>query len=74
MSNYCKACRYDPRRSSGGDACPVTTFYWDFFDRNYDKIKDNHRMLFQVRNYERKSSAERAAISKRADELRRSLR
>ena len=70
MSNYCRNCRYNPKESTGDDACPVTTFYWDFLGRNYDKIKGNRRMLFQVKNFERKNSCELSAISRRADELR----
>ncbi len=73
MSNYCKNCRYNPKESTGEDACPVTTFYWDFLGRNYDKIADNRRMLFQVKNYEKKNGDDLDAISKRADELRKAF-
>ena len=55
---------------TGGEACPFTTFYWEFLGRNYDRIKDNRRMTFQVKNYDRKNSGQLAAISRRAGELR----
>ena len=70
MSNHCKKCRFKPGEASGQDACPFTTFYWDFLGRNYDRIKDNRRMTFQVKNYDRKNSGELSAISRRAGELR----
>ena len=72
MSNHCKSCRFKPGKASGEDACPFTTFYWDFLGRNYELIKDNRRMLFQVRNYERKAPEELEEISQRAEFLRRS--
>lgn len=70
MSNYCKDCRFKPGESTGKDACPFTTFYWDFLGRNYGLLKDNRRMVFQLRNYDRKATGELGAISRRADELR----
>jgi deoxyribodipyrimidine photolyase-related protein len=70
MSNYCKNCRYKPKESTGDDACPFTTFYWDFLGRNYDLIKDNRRMTFQIKNYERKNSDQLEEIAKRASQLR----
>lgn len=74
MSNYCENCRYNPKKSAGDDACPVTTFYWDFLGRNLDKIKDNRRMLFQVKNYEKKNTGELSAIARRANDLRKAFK
>jgi len=56
MSNFCAGCRYDPAKATGDDACPFTTLYWDFLDRHHEQLKGNRRMLFQVRNLERKRS------------------
>jgi deoxyribodipyrimidine photolyase-related protein len=47
MSNHCKGCRFDPRQRVGDDACPLTTLYWDFLDRNRSVLGDNHRMSRQ---------------------------
>ncbi len=33
-SDYCKGCRYDPRRATGEAACPFTTLCWDFLSRH----------------------------------------
>ena len=48
MSNYCKPCKFDPKLRSGDNACPFTTLYWDFMDRNKDEFAKNHRMSQQV--------------------------
>ena len=48
MSNYCKPCKYNPKNSTGDDACPFTTLYWDFLDRHSETFKKNHRMSQQI--------------------------
>jgi deoxyribodipyrimidine photolyase-related protein len=48
MSNYCKGCFYDPKLRTGDNACPFTTLYWDFLDRNLEEFKGNHRMSQQL--------------------------
>ena len=72
MSNYCKNCRFDYRNATGENACPVTTLYWDFLDRNLDQFADNRRMVFQVKNLEKKRDDPEliAAIRKQARALR----
>jgi deoxyribodipyrimidine photolyase-related protein len=44
MSNYCGGCQFDPKKRTGEDACPFTTLYWDYLDRNRDQFASNHRM------------------------------
>ena len=44
MSDYCRGCRYDPRKRLGDDACPFTAGYWAFLERNRGRLQDNHRM------------------------------
>jgi deoxyribodipyrimidine photolyase-related protein len=44
MSNYCGSCAFDPKKRTGSDACPFTTLYWDYLDRNRDVFASNHRM------------------------------
>lgn len=70
MSNYCRGCRYDPRRARGANACPFTTLYWDFLARHETRFDRHPRMALQVRNLARLEPAERAAIGRRAAELR----
>jgi len=71
MSNYCDACRYDPARRLGEDACPFTTLYWDFLMRHEERFGGNPRMALQLRNLGRLDEDERWAIGRRAAQVRR---
>ncbi len=44
MSNYCRGCRYDPKKRVGDDACPYTAGYWWFLARNENRLAGNHRL------------------------------
>ena len=71
MSDYCRGCRYDPRKSEGEDACPFTTLYWDFLLRHRQRFTGNRRMALQMKNLARKSPSECRAIRRRAGRLKR---
>ncbi len=73
MSNYCSACRFDPAKATGDDACPFTTLYWDFLVRHKKRLEGNNRMSLQLRNVKRKEPSELKAIQRQADQLRKSL-
>ncbi|MGA1729196.1 MAG: cryptochrome/photolyase family protein [Steroidobacteraceae bacterium] len=70
MSNYCGHCRYRPDQSTGSQACPFTTLYWDFLDRHEERLANHPRMALQVRNLRRLSPTVRESIRARAAELR----
>ncbi len=55
MTEYCKGCVYDPKLRVGDNACPFTTLYWDFLDRNADVFRSNHRMAQQINGIKRLS-------------------
>ena len=55
MSEYCKGCIYNPKLRIGADACPFTTLYWDFLDRNKEVFAKNHRMFQQINGLKRLS-------------------
>ena len=63
MSNYCGSCRYKPAVKNGPTACPFNYLYWDFMDRNADKLNRNPRMGMTYRTYARMSDEKRVAIS-----------
>ena len=44
MSDYCKGCKYKVTKKNGPEACPFNYLYWDFINRNEDKLKGNPRM------------------------------
>lgn len=73
MSNYCGSCRYDPKKSVGTDACPFNTLYWDFIDRNREKLQRNPRMRYQLHSLEAKTQTEVTQIRTRADRVRESI-
>jgi deoxyribodipyrimidine photolyase-related protein len=70
MSNYCAGCRFDPAKSTGEDACPFTTLYWDFLLRHEKLLSANQRMALQVKNVARLKPDDIAAIRQRATEIR----
>lgn len=67
MSNYCSSCAFDPKKRTGDDACPFTTLYWDFLDRNRDSFARNHRIAQQVRGLDRLSDLD--AVRERAQQV-----
>ncbi|QOJ16040.1 MAG: cryptochrome/photolyase family protein [Planctomycetia bacterium] len=73
MSNYCASCRYKPGNRTGSDACPFTTFYWDFLIRNRRRFGRNHRMSVIVQQVNRIPADEQAAILSAAQERRAAL-
>jgi deoxyribodipyrimidine photolyase-related protein len=70
MSNYCKNCRYDPKERTGHDACPFSTFYWDFLIRNKRRFRKNPRMNTVLGNVNRLDKSEVSALRGQADDLR----
>jgi deoxyribodipyrimidine photolyase-related protein len=70
MSNHCKGCRYKPAESTGDDACPFTTLYWDYLNRHADSLAKNPRMLMQLKNLNRLTPAQKDAIAAKAQQHR----
>ena len=62
MSNYCKTCSYKISKKNGSDACPFNYLYWDFLERNRDKLQDNHRIAMMYKTYDRMSDDKKIAI------------
>jgi deoxyribodipyrimidine photolyase-related protein len=62
MSNYCTRCQYRPEVSTGPAACPVSTLYWHFIDQHQAEFAHNPRTALMVKNLQRKSAQELAAL------------
>ncbi len=73
MSNYCRNCRFNYRNASGDNACPFTTLYYDFLDRNRPTLASNRRLKFSYNNLDRKDDEEMTAIRQQAGALKKSL-
>jgi deoxyribodipyrimidine photolyase-related protein len=59
MSDFCKSCRFDPRKN-----CPFTPLYWAFLARHADALQDVARMDMPLR-----SVATRSAELRERDQL-----
>jgi deoxyribodipyrimidine photolyase-related protein len=66
MSNYCTGCRYKPDVKTGAQACPMSTFYWDFLMRHEDEMKRNPRAVLMMKNLDRLDDEARNAIRAQA--------
>jgi deoxyribodipyrimidine photolyase-related protein len=70
MSDYCRGCRYDPKRRVGPDACPFTTLYWDFLARNAPILEGNQRLAMPYRSLAKMDDAALAGVRERAAAIR----
>ncbi|GAB4531792.1 MAG: cryptochrome/photolyase family protein [Roseibium sp.] len=73
MSDYCGACAYDVGKRAGEDACPFNALYWNFLDRNSNKLKGNPRLNRAYATWDRMAAASREAVNRRAAGFRRRL-
>jgi deoxyribodipyrimidine photolyase-related protein len=62
MSDYCKKCSYKVTKKNGSDACPFNYLYWDFLDRNREKLAGNHRIGMMYKTFERMGAEKQKAI------------
>lgn len=62
MSDYCGGCRFDPGSRVGDDACPFTTFYWDFLIRHRATFAGNRRMALPLKHLQGMTADEQRAI------------
>jgi deoxyribodipyrimidine photolyase-related protein len=62
MSDYCGACRYDPRRKSAPNACPFNYLYWNFLIKNETGLGRNPRLAPAYRTLAKMAPARREQI------------
>lgn len=67
QSNYCEGCHYDRTKKIGENACPFNSLYWDFHDRNRDKLSLNFRLSMVYRLWDKMAPKDREAIILRAN-------
>ena len=68
MSDYCKGCSYDRKLKYGPKACPFNSLYWQFYERNRDKLGNNPRIGMMYRVWDRNPEEEKNRILNQADE------
>ncbi len=62
MSHYCKGCYYNKKEKTGERACPFNSFYWDFYDRNREKLERNPRIGMAYRLWNKMDSEKKEGI------------
>ncbi|MEB3278722.1 MAG: cryptochrome/photolyase family protein [Lyngbya sp.] len=70
MSDYCKACVYNPRSRTGEKACPLNIFYWNFLDRHREKLQSQGRMNLVLAHLDKMSENELQVIRQQAEDWR----
>ena len=73
MSDYCKNCSYKVNKKGGPNACPFNYLYWDFLDRNRDKLKSNHRLGMMYKTFDRMSDEKKKEICNDSAEFLRNI-
>ncbi|RST30429.1 cryptochrome/photolyase family protein [Sphingomonas ginkgonis] len=66
MSDYCAHCVYDVKKKVGPRACPFNSLYWDFLDRNRERLGPNRRLRNPYATWDRMSEEKRAAYRDQA--------
>ncbi|RLM59277.1 cryptochrome/photolyase family protein [Halobellus sp. Atlit-31R] len=70
MSDHCGRCPYAKTKTTGENACPFNSLYWDFLKRNEETLRGTGRMGLMYSHVDRKGDAEWRDIRERADEVR----
>ncbi len=66
MSDYCKDCFYNHKPRHGEKACPFNSLYWDFLNRNREKLEGNHRMTMMYRILDKMDAEEKSKTFEQA--------
>jgi deoxyribodipyrimidine photolyase-related protein len=67
MSDYCKNCFYDNKKTTGEKSCPFNSLYWHFFHRNQNKLKNNPRVSIMYRVWNKKKNTVKKKILDQAE-------
>jgi deoxyribodipyrimidine photolyase-related protein len=73
MSNFCKHCELDPKKSVGPGSCPFTALYWTFLERNEAVLAGNFRLQMPYNSLRKKPREELVQLRARAEEAIRYL-
>ena len=69
MSNYCSDCSYDKKTKYEENSCPFNSLYWNFLDRNREKLGDNRRMKMMYALLNKMDQTELSKTLNRANHL-----
>jgi deoxyribodipyrimidine photolyase-related protein len=54
MSNYCRQCSFDPKKS-----CPISSLYWAFLERHRSSLQKNPRMKLVMASADKRSRSKK---------------
>ncbi len=66
MGDHCGQCHYRRDAHTGPRGCPFNALYWDFLDRNGERLAGNPRLAMPYRQLARMPDARREALAERA--------
>lgn len=67
MSHYCGSCYYKKSIKTGDKACPFNSLYWNFYDRNEDKLGSNPRIGMMYNVWRKMKPSDKTALLEQAD-------
>ena len=67
MSHYCGSCFYKKAVKTGEKACPFNSLYWNFYDKNEDKLGKNPRIVMMYNVWHKMKPDDKAALLQQAD-------
>jgi deoxyribodipyrimidine photolyase-related protein len=69
MGDHCGQCHYRRDAHTGPRSCPFNALYWDFLDRNGERLAGNPRLAMPYRQLARMPAARREALAERAAQV-----
>jgi deoxyribodipyrimidine photolyase-related protein len=67
MSHYCGDCFYDKEIKTGEKACPFNSLYWNFYNKNEDKLAKNPRIGMMYNVWNKMKPEAKVALLEQAD-------
>jgi deoxyribodipyrimidine photolyase-related protein len=67
MSHYCGSCFYKKAIKTGDKSCPFNSLYWNFYDRNEEKLSKNPRIGMMYNVWRKMKPDAKAALLKQAN-------
>jgi deoxyribodipyrimidine photolyase-related protein len=67
MSHYCGSCFYKKAVKTGDKACPFNSLYWNFYDKNEDKLGKNPRIGMMYNVWRKMKTDDKVALLEQAD-------
>ncbi len=67
MSNYCGSCFYKKALKTGDKACPFNSLYWNFYDKNENKLSKNPRIGMMYNVWNKMKPEDKVSLLEQAD-------